>query len=159
MFILSLKSFKGKLILLVAVVTAAVILLTVINKNESSAADSAQTDSTVNFSAQTQEEIMNFIEGTGYSVESEPVSVTETVIPHEFDEVYTQYNELQKKNGFDLSVYKGCTVKKWTFKVTDYPDYENSDAIQLTILVYKGKVIGGDVCSTELDGFMHELFR
>lgn len=159
MFILSLKSFKGKLIMLVAVVTAAVLLLTILNKNESVAEDTAQTDSTVNFSAGTHEERMNFIAGTPYNVNPDPVSVTDTVIPYEFDEVYSQYNELQKKNGFDISEYKGCTVKKWTYTVTDYPGYEDSDEVRLTILVYKGKVIGGDVCSIALDGFMHELFK
>lgn len=158
MFILSLKSFKGKLFMLIAVVVAAVIALTIISANKPYSENSADADSTLNYSASTDEERMNFISQTAYTVNPEPVSVSEVMIPEEFDEVYTQYNELQKKSGFNLSFYSGCTVKKWTYTVTNYPDYENSDAVRLTILVYKGKVIGGDVCSAELDGFMHELF-
>ena len=158
MFILSLKSFKGKLLLLIAVVVAAVIALTIISDNKPSAENSADADSTLNYSAATEEELMSFISQTAYTVRTEPVSVTEIIIPEEFDEVYTQYNEIQKKNGFDLSYYSGCTVKKWTYTVTNYPGYENSDAVRLTILVYRDKVIGGDVCSVELAGFMHEIF-
>ena len=38
----------------------------------------------------------------------------------------------------------------------NYPGYENKDGvIRANILVYDGRVIGGDVCSVELDGFMH----
>lgn len=158
MFILSLKSFKGKLLLLVAVVAAAAVICAILAENGVQAQDGSPAGSTVNYSASTDEERMNFIAQTGYTVSAEPVSVTEIMIPEEFDEVYTQYNELQKNDGFDLSSYCGCTVKKWTYTVTNYPEYENSDAIQLTLLVYKGKVIGGDVCSVEIDGFMHSLF-
>ena len=52
---------------------------------------------------------------------------------------------------------KGCTVKKWTYILTDYPGYEEKDCIRMNLLVYKGKVIGGDICSVELDGFMTGL--
>ena len=52
---------------------------------------------------------------------------------------------------------KGCAVKKWTYILTDYPGYEDKDCIRLNLLVYKGKVIGGDICSVELDGFMTGL--
>lgn len=159
MFILSLKSFKGRLFLLIAAVVAAAVVLTVISKSEPAHEDSAPADMTVNFSASTEEERMNFIAQTGYTVEPDPVSVNEIQIPENFDEVYTQYNELQKNDGFDLSSYHGCTVKKWTYKVTNYPDHENSDDVRLTLLVYKDKVIGGDVCSVALDGFMHGLFN
>ncbi|MBQ8210375.1 MAG: DUF4830 domain-containing protein [Clostridia bacterium] len=157
MFILSLKSLKGKMLLLVAAVVAAVIVLVIMNSGNTPA-QASQADSILNFSADTQENRLNFISQIGYTVENEPISVKEVLIPSEFDEIYTQYNQLQLESGFDLSSYSGCAVKKWTYKVTDYPGYENSDAIQLTLLVYKGKIIGGDICSTELDGFMLPLF-
>ena len=37
----------------------------------------------------------------------------------------------------------------------NYPGYENKDGVvRANLLVYEGRVIGGDVCSVELDGFM-----
>lgn len=154
MFLLSLKSLKGKMLLLIAAVVAAVIVTVIINTGNARVMAS-RTDSVIDFTAETDDDRLNFIAQLGYSVNDEPVSVNNILIPVDFDDVYTQYNELQLQSGFDLSHYMGCTVKKWTYKVTNYPDNEY---VQITLLVYKNKVIGGDICSTELDGFMLPLF-
>lgn len=158
MFLVSLKSLKGKLILLVAAVTAIVIVFSVISNSEN-AEKVTPTDGVMNFSASTEEERMNFITQLGLNVEKEPSEVTEVIIPEEFDETYTSYNEIQKTAGLDLEHYKGCTVKRWTYTVTNYPEYEGSNSIKINLLVYKGKIIGGDICSVELDGFMKGLTK
>lgn len=158
MFLVSLKSLKGKLILLVAAVTAVVIVFAVISNSEN-AQKATPTDGTLNFSASNEDERMNFIAQLGLTVESEPSGVTEVIIPEEFDETYTNYNEIQKQTGLDLEPYKGCTAKKWTYTVTNYPEYEGSQSIKINLLVYKGKIIGGDICSVELDGFMKGLTK
>lgn len=156
MFLFSLKSLKGKLILLAAVVAAAAIVFAVIS--DGSTADfSSAANSTVDFSASTEEERLNFITQLGFTVSQEPDSVREVTIPEEFNETYTQYNLLQQKCGLDLEPYKGCKVKKWTYTVTNYPEYEDKQCIRINLLVYKGKIIGGDICNIELDGFMNPL--
>ena len=74
----------------------------------------------------------------------------------EFDDTYTGYNEIQKNQGLDLEPFKGVRVKQWCYEIKNYPGYENKKGlIQGTILVYDGVVVGGDICSLELDGFMH----
>lgn len=158
MFLVSLKSLKGKLILLVAAVTAVVIVFSVISNSEN-AEKVTPTDGVMNFSASTEDERMSFITQLGLTVENEPSAVTEVVIPEEFDETYTSYNEIQKQAGLDLENYKGCTAKRWTYTVTNYPGYESSKSIKINLLVYKGKIIGGDICSVELDGFMKGLTK
>ena len=105
--------------------------------------------------ASTHEERMAFISQYGWEVDEEPVEVQEVIIPSEFDDTYTAYNEIQKDQGFDLSVYAGMRAKRWTYIIKNYAGYENKDCIRVNILVYDGLVIGGDVCSIELDGFMH----
>lgn len=155
MFLISLKTLKGKFFLLTAAVVAAVVVFTVLSSSENKEISPA--DGVLNFSAATDEERLSFINQLGFSVNSEPVSVTEVIIPEQFDEVYEQYNTLQQEAGLDLAPYKGCTAKKWTYTVTNYPQYENSDVIRLNLLIYKGRIIGGDVCSVELDGFMTSL--
>ena len=159
MFLVSLKSLKGKLVLLVAAVTAAVVLCVVFanGRQETVGGDSRPAGTALKYSASTQEERLNFIAQLGFTPQEDPESVSEVLIPEEFDEVYTAYNELQTECGFDLTPYKGCAVKKWTYILTDYPSYEDKDCIRLNLLVYKGKVIGGDICSVELDGFMTGL--
>lgn len=158
MFLVSLKSLKGKLVLLVSAVVAIVIVFAVISSSEN-AEKSEPTDGTLNYSASTEAERMSFITALGLTTDNEPSSVTEIKIPEEFDETFTNYNEIQKQSGLDLEPYKGCTVKKWTYTVTNYPGYEESQSIRINLLVYKGKIIGGDICSLEIDGFMKGLTK
>ena len=158
MFLVSLKSLKGKLILLITTVTVIVVAFAIISNSENTQ-KATSADSVLNFSASDEAERLNFISQLGLTVEIEPCDVQEVLIPEEFDEIYTQYNEIQKQAGLDLEHYKGCTAKRWTYTVTNYPEYENSRSIRINLLVYKGKIIGGDICSVELDGFMKGLAK
>lgn len=158
MFLLSLKSLKGKILLIITAVIAIVIVFAVISTSEQTE-NVTPTDNTLNYSASTDEERLNFINQLGLSVDSEPSAVREVMIPEEFDETYTNYNELQKQAMLDLEPYKGCNVKKWTYTVTNYPEYEGTQSIKINLLVYKGKIIGGDICSVEIDGFMKGLTK
>ena len=97
-----------------------------------------------------------FLSQFGWEVSEDPLEVAEVIIPTEFDETYKAYNDIQKKQGFDLEKYKGTRVKRWTYEIKNYPGYAgNSGCIRANILVCDGNVIGGDICSVELDGFMH----
>lgn len=102
--------------------------------------------------AKTDAERAAFIAQFGWEVEAEPLEITEVVIPEEFDDVYTRYNELQKQQGYDLEKQKGERVKRYTYRVMNYPDAEQE--VHISLMVLDGKVIGGDVSSTALGGFM-----
>lgn len=157
MFLLSLKSLRGKLILLVAAVVAAVFVCAVLSSGSESEKEDSTTLNTVSIAATKADKLTDFITMLGYTVKDEPDSVQQIIIPEVFDEIYEQYNNLQKESGFDLTPYKGCQAKKWTFTVTDYPGYEDMDCIKINLIVYGKRIIGGDICSVELDGFMTGL--
>ncbi len=158
MFLVSIKSLKGKFILFVAVIAAIGIVFTIFSDSEKSAVVSSA-ESALNYSAADEAQRMNFISQLGLQVNTEPTSVREIIIPEEFDETYTNYNELQKQAQLDLEPYKGCCVKKWTYTVTNYPGYEDNPAIRVNLLVYRNRIIGGDICSVEIDGFMKGLTK
>ncbi len=103
--------------------------------------------------AKTERDRLAFIAQFGWEVEEEPQEIAEIVIPEEFDEVYIKYNELQQKQNYNLEKFKGKRCKRYTYKITNYP--ECPDNARINLLVCDGKVIGGDVCSVELNGFMH----
>ena len=109
----------------------------------------------LNLRASNSDERIAYLAQFGWSVDEEPVEVKEIIIPSEFDDVYNNYNKLQLDQGFDLTEYLSKRVKKWTYTVTNYPGYEGKSCIRATMLVFDGKVIGGDICSVELGGFMH----
>ncbi len=155
MFVLSFKSKKFKII--TALILAAFIILFALSYVYYSVSKTGYSvdNISVNNTAEDMSEILDFISRFGYSVKNEPDEIKEVVIPFEFNDVYENYNDIQKNQGYDLTEYAGKRVKSWTFTVTDYPEYENTDYIKIHILIFEGKVIGGDVCSVKSDGFMH----
>lgn len=99
------------------------------------------------------EQRIDFLKQFGWEVEQEPVSIEEIVIPQKFNQVYERYNELQKTQGMDLTKYAGKTVKKVVYQITNYQRQDT--IVHATLLIYHDKVIGGDISSAELDGFMY----
>ncbi|MCI8478612.1 MAG: DUF4830 domain-containing protein [Oscillospiraceae bacterium] len=101
------------------------------------------------------EDRVAYLEQYGWQVIPEPVSVEELIIPEEFDETYSQYLELQNSQGFDLSQLKGKRVKRYTYEITNYPTGETG--VLAGLLIYRNAVVGGDVLSSDLGGFIHGL--
>ena len=100
----------------------------------------------------TVDDVVSFLAQFGWEVEKTPVEEVKIKIPAEFDKVMNSYNELQRKQGLDLSKYRDREVTRYTFKVTNYPDYNGS--VMANVIIYKKKVIGGDLCSTDVTGFI-----
>lgn len=105
----------------------------------------------------TNEDRIAYLESFGWQVEEEPVAVEELLIPEEFDETYEEYLALQSGQGFDLTEYCGKRIKRYTYQITNYPTGETG--VQAVLLLYKNKVIGGEVLSPKLNGFLHGLER
>ena len=103
----------------------------------------------------TNEDRVAYLESYGWQVSQEPTAVEELLIPETFDESYTQYLDLQTAQGFDLTDYQGKRVKRYTYAINNYPTGETG--IQAGLLIYKNTVIGGDVLSPQLGGFIHGL--
>lgn len=100
---------------------------------------------------------VDFLKGYGYECGREPAEVFDYTVPTEFDSVMTIYNDLQKSQGFDLEKYKGKTVKRFSFKIENYPDV--AEDVFADILFSNGEIIGGDICTRSLDGFMEGFDR
>lgn len=113
MFVFSVHKRQIKLIVLLVCIAAVAIAFFAVTKRGVETAK----EPTVNIRASTAEERVAYLSQFGWSVEADPVEVTEVIIPETFDETYTNYNELQKKQGFDLSLYAAKRVKRWTYRV------------------------------------------
>lgn len=103
----------------------------------------------------TEADLAAYIESFGWEVEAIPSEQREVQIPEEWNDVYRQYNEIQLRQGFDLSDDLGRTVTVTTFVVTNYPD--QPDTVRAHLLTAENKILAADICSLELDGFMHGL--
>lgn len=98
-----------------------------------------------------------FLKQMGWEVSDEFDECRQVLIPEQFNEVYEGYNELQKQQGFDLSAYKGKSCDVYTYKVRNYKGHEDKDDVRCNLMICDDVLIGGDVSSTELDGFMQGL--
>ena len=94
-----------------------------------------------------------FLAQFGWEVDPSPTEQTTVTIPAQFDKVFAAYNEMQRAQGLDLSTYGGRTVQRYTFRITNYEGYEGT--VLANLLVNRGRVIGGDICAAEQQGFLH----
>ena len=94
-----------------------------------------------------------FFNTYGWETSNEAIEINDVAIPHKFDEVYSEYNNIQKKQNMDLSKYKGKMVKQYIYEITNYPLHPKG--VRGDMLVYGGQIIACTVYSLELNGFMH----
>ena len=120
--------------------------------------ESVEESETVSFEKiRSNEDRIAFLKGFGWEVQSTPTESTTVTVPREFDKVFAAYNEMQRAQGLDLSGYSGRTVERYTYTVTNYENYEGT--VLANLLIYRGRVIGADICSADTDGFVHGLTR
>lgn len=155
MFIYSVRasSLKFAMIVLVGVsVFLALFLLIPPVSNEDSAVSAVSYEN-----VRTNEDRRAFLSSLGYEVSESEVDSVKIRIPSEFDKIYASYNEMQKTQGFDLSKYKNREVERYTYTVSNYEGYDGT--VYANLLIVRGKVVGGDVCSADSQGFCHGLER
>ena len=100
----------------------------------------------------TEEEMVDFLSKMGYEVEPVPTNVFEVNIPNNFNSVYEQYNEIQRSQGLNLKRYAGKDATVYIYKITNY-EYDGD--VFATLFIRNGRVIAGDICSKEGEGFIH----
>ena len=101
------------------------------------------------------QDIINHLESLGWQVNPDPVEVQAVLLPREFSEVFEAYNEMQLALGFDLRNYKGMEAMRYTFAISNYPGHP--EGVVADVLVAQNRIIGGDIQSLRLDGFIHGL--
>lgn len=153
MFVCSLRASTIKFFGIICVAMAALITLIVFIPSYDGGTD-VSTSTGINYSKiKSEEDRVAFLKQFGWEVKSGAVEEKETKIPKEFDKVFSTYNELQRRQNLDLSNYKGKAVVRYTYEITNYPGYEGT--VYANLIIYKNKVIGGDICTADVEGFIH----
>lgn len=106
-------------------------------------------------SLDTEEERQSFLAGLGWAVMDSPCEVVEVVIPKHFDQIYQDYNQIQKNQGLNLEKYRGKCCTRYSYLVKNHPSDE--PLVRVNLLVYKGKLVGGDVSAFGPGGFLEGL--
>lgn len=97
-------------------------------------------------------ERIRFLTTLGYTVNASSEEEQAVQIPMEFNDVYCNYNDIQKEIGTDLYYYRGAQCTRFTYTI----ESEN-ETLKVNLLVYDNRIIGGDVCTVTLGGRMEPL--
>ena len=93
---------------------------------------------------------VNFLKEFGWQVASSPTESSQVRIPEKQSEVFDRYNALQKSMGYDLSKFAGKKVMRYVYQVNNYAGAQ--EPVYATLLVYKDRIIGGDITDTTPGG-------
>ena len=104
----------------------------------------------VNFDGiKNNEDRVRFIEQFGLATDEE-FTEESIVLPSTLDRVLSEYNQMQKRQGLDLSKYLGKRVNRYTYKVKNY-NYDG--AVYVNLIIYRDRIISCDISSLEGVGF------
>lgn len=149
MFVYTFK-FNKKTAVFILLMAALILIGIVLLVGAHNKAETLETPKTVT-SVRTERSRVAYLAQYGWEVASPAQSCDTVVIPRTFSEVFENYNQLQKQQGFDLSEYCGLEVELYTYKVTNCDAGED---VVAQLYVRNNYVIAADVHSTALDGFM-----
>ena len=102
----------------------------------------------------TADERIDYLASLGWNCDAASEQYREIQLPDEFAGIMADYNELQKRNGFDLTRCAGEKCSQYTYSLTEHA---GSLTVYAVIYVYRGRVIGGDIHTAAIDGYMHGL--
>lgn len=121
----------------------AVVIITFILIFQALSEKAAQIDGSTNAAR------MMYLKSIRLEANDQNLTAKDIIIPQKFNNVYTEYNKLQKKSGFDLSDYKGRSATVYTYELTAKK--------QIHLIVCDGKIIGGDIADVNVNGKMYPL--
>ena len=137
------KTIFGIILALTGVV---VILLTFLSNH----GGKSQQTSASPVSCATDEERTAYLSSLGWEFSS--CEEKEIIIPTTFNQVYENYNAVQKEQGFDLEPYKGKSAVIYTYNISNYKNNKN---VLANLIVCDGVLIGADLCDPSAkDGFL-----
>lgn len=86
----------------------------------------------------------------GWQVDKSSETVKSVYIPNTETVEFNEYNVMQKMCGFDLSLYMGKGAMCYTYRILNFPSEFSVNAF-LNLIIYDGKMIGGDCEVLEYD--------
>ena len=153
MFIYSIRASTIKMI---GLITLALVLIGALALSGQTSAVAAMSSNTgIDYSGiKTKEDRIAFIEQFGFKVDEASEEEAAFRMPKDFDRVILGYNELQKKQGLDLSKYAKKKVTRYTYKVENY---DSEGEVFVNLFVHRQRIIACDICSAAPEGFVTPL--
>ena len=153
MFIYSVRASTVKFFAFVILTLALVVGAVSLGEEQSVLASGSGTE--IDYSGiKTLEDRVAFIGRFGVRVDADSEESCPFTMPESFDRVIVGYNELQKRQGLDLSKYAGKRVTRYTYEVENY---KSEEQVLVNLFVYRGKVVACDISTADPEGFVLPL--
>ena len=158
MFVYSLKASTIKFFGVICVAMAALIALIVFVPTGDIVATDTTPQQGINYAKiKDNDARREFLRQFGWEVGEKEIESIEVTVPKEFDRVMTEYNEIQRRQGLDLSAYKGKSVSRYTYEVTNYEGYDGE--VKANLLIYRNRIIACDISSADPGGFVEPIVK
>lgn len=105
--------------------------------------------------AATEEQRLAYLTSLGWTVENTPIETLDLQLPQKLENDWAAYAALQTEQGLPFAQFTGQQVRRFTYKVTNYPGVEKG--VQVNLYVCGEQLIGGDVICTGKNGFQTGL--
>lgn len=151
MFVLTLdkSKLKNKKIIIMILSVVISVILTLIIIGIKSKNYSYINGKSFNNTVKGKEDIIRLADFFNIEINESGIDSEKIILPVKFNQIYENYNRLQKNIGCDLSEYRGKECVKYSAEIiNDNEDYETI----MTILVCNEHFIGGDISSTDYNG-------
>ena len=153
MFIYSIKASTVKFTLLLLFLAIVIGALAITTSTGSVSAVSLATE--IDYSGvKTKDQRIAFMKNFGIEVDAGSEEEESFRMPENFDRVILGYNQLQKKQGLDLSKYQNKKVTRFSYKVTNY---KGEGEVYANLFVHRGKIVACDISSASPEGFVIPL--
>lgn len=96
-----------------------------------------------------------FLQQFGWEIDPASEDERTVQLPQVLEGMLLRYNEVQLKQGYDLTGHLGESCQQFTYRVLNYPDKDQT--VLATLYIQGDKVIAGDIHSTALNGFLQGL--
>lgn len=153
MFIYSIRASTVKFIALTLFLAVVIAGLAISAQTGSISAVSLATE--IDYSGiKTKDDRIAFMKNFGIEVDKDSEEETSFLMPESFDRVILGYNQLQLKQGLDLSKYQNKKVTRYTYKLTNY---KGEGEVFANLFVYRSKIVACDLSSASPEGFVIPL--
>ena len=97
-----------------------------------------------------------FLAQYGWKILPKSIEYEKFTLPAYENEIYKNYNNLQKEIGLDISPYYSKKAERFTYIVLNYP-YPTKEHVRANVICVDQKPVAGDIMTVASDGFMHSL--
>lgn len=96
-----------------------------------------------------------YLASYGWEIDPDSEEERNVLLPKSFEGTVGEYADMQTRQGYDFASYAGLECRQYTYTVTNYEGCGGT--VYATLYIKGTRVIGGDIHSADIGGFMHGI--